>query len=339
MSINSARKLAARSLRSFPKAKVAVRRLDRSVSARADRLREEFREQRGSLFKATRVLSGDAVAEAGLAAVLDGRTLNVDIRVSRFRHDDVRSAELRVVRGSDVRLVPARLRPESDGSLSVEAAVLLDDSPGGLALRPGTQWLLEVVLRSEAHGEQILKVLGGPQKVGTRGLTVPSPPHPETGLQYHVRVVLTGRVAVTVRAPEPTAELDRLDLDWLRAALEIRMVGRPLAMPATIEIVKANGTSPISVPVQPAGPDRVRCDLPLAKLAAVSKGTRAPSFHVFLRSGGRRFRVGRTLHDLRNPKNILKPTPTVVSAAPGQSVRMVVRFTATGALTFTCRPL
>jgi hypothetical protein len=334
MSVDSARKLAARSLRHLPKAKIAARRLDRSVSGRVDRLRTELRQQRAPLRRVTLALSGDAIADARLAAVLDGRTLNIDMHVDQFRHDEVASAELRAVRGSTRRTTPARIRAGVDGTLWVEATALLDDNPGGFGLRPGTQWLLEVLLRTRSGAEHVLKVLGGRQNAGTSGLTVPSPPHPETGHRYKVRLLLSGRLALTVVAPAPTAELRRVELDWLRAALEVQVVGRPLTTPVTIEIVKRNGTTHVSVPAEPVGGGRVRCDLPLAKLAKVGSGAR-----VVLRVDGQRLRVGRFLHDLANPAKILKPTPAIVWAAPGKCARIEVRFTQAGAMTLACRPL
>ena len=141
MSVDSARKLAARSLRYFPKAKIAARRLDRGLTGQVDRVWQELQQQRAPLRRVTLALSGEAVADARFAAILDGRTLNIDIPVPRLPAGEVLSAELRAVHGSDRRAIPARVRTEPDGSVSIEATALLDDNPGGLALRPGRQWL------------------------------------------------------------------------------------------------------------------------------------------------------------------------------------------------------
>ncbi|WP_433298143.1 hypothetical protein ACQP2F_42655 [Actinoplanes sp. CA-030573] len=334
MSVDSARKLAARSLRRLPQATLVARRLDRKLTPRVDRLRHELRQQRAPLRKVTKAIAGDAVAEARLAAVLDGRTLNIDMHVPGVPFDDVLSAELRAVRGHTRRVAPARVRSGPGGALWVEATALLDDNPGGFALRPGTQWLLEVALSTRSGGQQVLRVLGGRQDAGTRGLTVPSPPHPETGRRYRVRVRLSGRLAITVAAPAPVAEVSRLDLDWLTASLEVRLVGRPPATPATIEIVKRGGAAQVSVPTERTAPDRVRCDLPLAKIAQLGGGAR-----LFLRTGGRRLRVGRELHDLANAGKVIRPTPAIVWTGPGKVVRVEATFSPAGALTLACRPL
>ena len=340
MSVDSARQLAARTLRYFPNAKIAARRLDRGLTGRVDRVRQEFQQQRAPLRRVTLAISGDAVADARFAAVLDGRTLNIDVPVPRLRHDEVLSAELRAVHGADRRAIPARVRPEPDGTVSIEATALLDDNPGGLALRPGRLWLLELAVRMRAGGEQILKVLGGRQQAGTRGLTVASPPHPDTGFRYRVRLRASGRLALGVTPPAaPAAEVSRVELDWLRAALEIRLVGRPLAGPATVEIVKRSGTARVTASVEQIGADRVRCDLPLTELAAFGGGSGPVYLHVFLRSGGQRLRVGRVLHDLTDAEQILKPTPAIVWAAPGRCVRVEVRFSTAGAMSLACRTL
>lgn len=340
MSVDSARKLAARSLRYFPKTKVAARRIDRGLSGRVGRLRQELQQERAPLRRATLAFSGDAIADADFAAVLDGRTLNIDIPLPRFRHEDVVSAELRAVHGADRRATPARVRREADGSVSIEATALLDDNPGGLALRPGVRWLFEVAVRTRSGGEQVLKVLGSRQNAGTRGLTVASPPHPDTGWRYRVRLRPSGRLAIRVTLPTaPIAELSRVELDWLRAALEIRLVGRRLETPAAVEFVKRSGTARVTASVEAVGTDRVRCELPLAELAGLGTGSGPVYLHAFLRSGGQRLRVGRVLHDLTDARQILKPTPAIVWAGPGRCVRVEVRFTEAGAMSIACRPL
>jgi hypothetical protein len=133
--------------------------------------------------------------------------------------------------------------------------------------------------------------------------------------------------------------VSRVEVDWLRAALEIRLVGGERAGNAAVEIVRRSGTARVLAPVEPIGADRVRCALPLTELAALGGGSGPVYLHVFLRNGGRRLRVGRVLHDLLDPERILKPTPAIVWAAPGKCVRVEARFTSAGALTLACRPL
>ena len=83
--------------------------------------------------------------------------------------------------------------------------------------------------------------------------------------------------------------------------------------------------------------DRIRCDLPVNRLAALAGGPRETVLNVFLRSDGRRLRVGRVLNDVVNPKRVLKPTPAVIWAAPGVSLKIRAVFTPAGSITLACR--
>ena len=337
MSVDSVRKFAAASLRRFPKLKVAARRLDRKLKGPVARLQQERHEQRAPLRGVTRALSGSSFIDARLAAVLDGRTLNIDMLAPQFRADDVVAAELHVVRGAVRRTTPARVRREPDGTCGIEATALLDDSPGGYALRPGDPWLLEVMLQTVSRGRRILKVLGGRQNAGTTGLTLPSPPHPETGYRYKARLYWSGRLALTVTPPAPAAELSRVHLDWTRAELEVRAVGWRMPEQAVVEVANRSGTARVTAEASRSGADRVRCALPVGELAGLTRPGKETVLNVFLRSEGRRFRVGRVLHDLMNPGKVLKPTPAIIWAAPGRSLRVQVRFTPAGGMTLACR--
>ena len=339
MSVESVRKFAAASLRRFPRLKVAVRRLDRKLQAPVARIQQERHEQRAPLRGVTRALSGNAFIDARLAAVLDGRTLNIDLLAPQFRADDVTAAELHAVRGSVRRTTPARVRREADGSCAVEATALLDDSPGGYALRPGDPWFLEVMLHTRTRGRRILKVLGGRQNAGTTGLTIPSPPHPDTGYRYKARLYWSGRLALTVTPPAATAELSRVELDWTRAELEVRAVGWQLGDESVVEVANRSGTARVTAAAGRVGADRVRCTLPVAELAGLTRTGRETVLNVFVRSDGRRLRVGRVLHDLMNPGRVLKPTPAIIWAGPGSSLRVQVRFTPAGGMSLACRTI
>nr|BFE72173.1 hypothetical protein GCM10020092_054740 [Actinoplanes digitatis] len=225
---------------------------------------------------------GPAVT-ARYAAVLDGRTLNVEFPVPG-RAADVSSAALRVVRGSTVRSVPARVRSGTDGACSLAATVLLAEGPDGLDLRPGSPWLLEAVVHTAA-GTTSYAVLTGEQDTPEAGPTLAAPPDAVTGRRYQVRTTRSGRLCLAVLAPEPTAEVAVIDVDWLGAGLRVRLLGCDGPVSA-VEFTARTGEGRVRAAAV-ATRDGAKCDLPLRDLARTG-GAKETFFDVHLRAGKRR---------------------------------------------------
>lgn len=310
--------------------RVALRRLRRLPSVRQMVVRLDAP---GRAF--TRAMRRGPAVTTRFVAVLDGRTLNIEFPVPGITAADVFSAELRVVRGRVAHSVPARIRPDLDGSSSVAATVLLSEGTGGLGLPSGSPWLLEAVLRTST-GTTSYAVLAGEQRARAAGPTAAAPPDSVTGCRYDLRTTRSGRLGLTVLAPEPTAEVAAIDVDWLGASLRVRLLGYDTRV-TTVEFTARTGEGHARA-VAVATSDGGRCDIPVRDLALLGR-TKETFFDVHLRAGKRRLRVGRFLHDVVNPKPVLVPPAGIVWAAPGLSVNLRPYYTPAGNLTLACRPI
>ncbi|MET8151565.1 hypothetical protein ACIBSW_24545 [Actinoplanes sp. NPDC049668] len=282
----------------------------------------------------SRAMRRGPAATARFAAVLDGRTLNVEFPVPG-RAADVRSAELRVVRGRTVRCVPVRVRRDSDDSCSLSATVLLTDGPGGLDLRPGSPWLLEAVVHSSA-GTTSYAVLAGEPGTTAAGPTLAAPPDAVTGRRYQVGGTRSGRLCLAVNGPAPTAEVAAIDVGWLGARVRVRLLGCEGPVTA-VEFVARTGEGRVHAAAVATG-DGAQWDVPAHELALMG-GAKETFFDVYLRAGTRRLRPGRYLHDVVNPKPVLVPPAGIVWVAPGLSVSVRPYYTPAGNLTVACRPI
>lgn len=292
-----------------------------------------------TLHRISRVLStamrrGPAV-RTRFAAVLDGRTLNLDVPVPAVAASAVVRAELRLVRGRVRHSVPARVRSAPDGSAALEGTALLTEHRHGLGLLPGAPWLVEAVLHT-AGGVVSYDVLHGPGGEPAESPTVATLADPASGRRHELRTMRNGRLGVAVLAPAPTAEVTTVDVGWLGARIGVRLVG--CSEPVTrLELTARSGAGRLTTPVVAAA-GTLAGDLPLLEMAVLG-GVAETFFDVHARTPDRRLRVGRFLHDVANPKQVLVPAAGIVWAAPGLSVGLRPYYTPAGSLTLACRPI
>ncbi|BAL85377.1 hypothetical protein AMIS_1570 [Actinoplanes missouriensis 431] len=309
---------ALRRLRRMPSLRQVVVRLDGPARALGSAMRR-----------------GPAVS-ARFLGVLDGRTLNIEIPLPAVAAAGVTGAELRIRRGRVRHSVPARIRAQAGGGCSFEATALLADGPRGLGLQPGAPWVLEAVVHTTG-GTTSYAVVQSPPVQQSEGPTVPAPADPVTGNRYEARLTATGRLGLAVTPPEPLAEVAVISVGWLGARIGIRLVSCD-EPPKAVEFTARTGEGRARVAATTTD-GVVWCDIPLHELAVLGGPAKETFFDVHVRTGNRRLRVGRFLHDVVNPKPVLVPPTGIVWAAPGLAVSLRPYYTPAGSLTVSCRPI
>ncbi|HWH01403.1 MAG TPA: hypothetical protein VNV66_19305 [Pilimelia sp.] len=269
------------------------------------------------------------------AGVLDGQTLNLDLRIPQLPAGSVQAAEIHVVQGDVRRTGPARVHPADGGATAVTAAVLLKDSPAASPVTRPRRWRLECVLQTASGERHRLPLRHAPAPRWAGGPTVAAPRAPITGERYVPEVAWSGRTVLRVSPPPPLAEVDRLLLSWTTALVEIRMVGVAPARSMAVEFQGRDG-GVVTVTPESCEGDTLRVRLPVAGLAAHAGSGRESTFDVWLVNGSRRFRVGRRLHDLTNPKQVLRIAPAIVWVDEGAALRVRPYYTSAGNLALAC---
>ncbi|MEU8135416.1 hypothetical protein [Streptodolium elevatio] len=174
------------------------------------------------------------------ASLLDGHTLNLHAVLPSDEAAGGDEGFLSFVRGRRQQRVPVRLNRVSRAELHADATVPLGPLPGGLDLEPG-RWGLRIVLGSAGRPARLFDLEGplGPSAAG--GPTQTPPASPLTGFRYQIRVTPLGLCRITVRRPQPHAEMVRFELRPEGAVVAFRMVGVTRARPVAVEIACGSG--------------------------------------------------------------------------------------------------
>ncbi|MBW8483164.1 hypothetical protein [Actinomadura parmotrematis] len=305
----------------------------RAADARRRVRRETDAAVRAALARtgAARAVAAGPAVPAGYFAVLDGCTLNVQAELPAGGAD--RAEVLFTRRGHELR-APAVVGPGDQ----VSATVRLGGAAGGVPLGRG-RWRVSLALSGPA-GVRRVALLGGAMPAGRAGPTVDVPPCPVSGARYVPEASPSGLSSLHVTAPEPAAEVARLHLSLARAEIDVRLVG---AAAGTVRMAfQARGSGAVhtvtTAPVQGPGGVVFRARVPLAAMARDSGPGERVWTAVADVPGHGRLRVGRRLHDVRDPRRTLRVAQRTLAAAPGLLLRVRPYYTGGGDLALACTP-
>ncbi|MEV5576536.1 hypothetical protein AB0L06_41455 [Spirillospora sp. NPDC052269] len=287
-----------------------------------------------------RVVASGPSAEVSYFAVLDGCTLNLHARLPEAVDGP---AELEFVRAG--RRLRAPVDPVVAGELA--ATVPLGEATGGVRLTRGG-WRIGLRVHTTT-GERAFTLLGGARVLGTwDGPTTLTPPCPLTGMRFVPETSTTGMCLLRVADPEPSAEIVGLDLTFARITVDFELVGATAAAQAAVRFQsrgKAGGSAPAhtvaATPVERPGARGpvFRVTVPLRQMASGS-GSRERLWHLFAEpSGHRPLRLGRRLHDVRDPRRVLRVAQRMLAVTPGALLRVRPYYTGSGDLVLACAPV
>ncbi|SCD74505.1 hypothetical protein GA0115239_107117 [Streptomyces sp. BpilaLS-43] len=266
------------------------------------------------------------------AAVLDGQTVNLHAELPRsVRLPD--HAELVLTRGRRHHESPARVYEGGDGTLLMDAAVLLGAEVGGAPVDPG-RWQVRLRLRTGSRTRRIpllLVELPTPYEGPTKPMTASG----VTGRRHRIGRSVTGNMRVVTAVAKPGAEVVKVHITHAGISVDFRLLGiridepeaefiasgRRLRQPVT---VLADGTARVEVPLEGMAPRRSR---PEHWDVAVTGAS------------GRAFRLGRRLHDVRNPLRVFAMRATAIAPRGQRPLLVQPRYTPAGNLRITCTPM
>ncbi|MFF0368958.1 hypothetical protein [Micromonospora sp. NPDC005087] len=276
-------------------------------------------------------VAGLPPADCDFFAVLDGRTLHVHA-VLPADTDPADRAEIFFVREGDTLRCPATVRRE-DGRLAVEVVARLGDSADEIALGKGT-WSVGLAVDAGAAGERrfSLTVDETPERDGP---TVGNPPHPVSGWLYRPGRSGDGLAQLTVTGARARAEVVQLATGHAEARIRARFVGvRPQDAPAVVFTPRGGGAD-VVVPIAPVD-DGFEFVVPLADLAPDRPGEEV-IWEAWVRTSATRVvRLGRFLHDLTDPRTVLRVSRAVLPLDGDQFVGYRPYYTAAGNLAVAC---
>ncbi|RFU36644.1 hypothetical protein DZF91_36980 [Actinomadura logoneensis] len=288
-----------------------------------------------------KVVTSGPSAEVSYFAVLDGRTLNLHARLPEAVDG---AAELVFARAG--RRLHAPVDPVVAGELT--ATVPLGEAAGGVRLTRGG-WRIGVRVRT-ATGERAFTLLGGARVLGAwDGPTALTPPCPLSGMRFVPETSATGMSLLRVADPEPSAEIVGLDLTFARITVDFALVGTSAAARAAVRFQargKAGGSAPAhTVAATPVGRPGARgpvfrVTVPLRQMATGSGSGGERLWHLFAEPPGERpLRLGRRLHDVRDPRRALPVAQRMLAVSPAALVRVRPYYTGSGDLVLACAPV
>ncbi|WP_406067487.1 hypothetical protein [Micromonospora sp. NBC_01638] len=276
-------------------------------------------------------VAGLPTADCDFFAVLDGRTLHVHA-VLPAGTEPADQAEIFFVHDDDTLRCPATVRWEHD-RLAVEVMARLGDAADEIPLSKGT-WSLGLAVDAGTAGERhfSLTVDETPERDGP---TVGNPPHPVSGWLYQPGLSGDGLAQLTVRGARARAEVVQLATGHTEARIRARFVGvRPQDAPAVIFTPRGDGAD-VVVPIAPVD-DGFEFVVPLADLALGQPGEEV-IWEAWVRiSATRVVRLGRFLHDLADPRTVLRVSRAVLPLDGDEFAGYRPYYTPAGNLAVAC---
>jgi hypothetical protein len=263
------------------------------------------------------------------AAVLDGHTANLHAALPQGARVPER-ADLVLRRGRQRYEATARVYEDHTGRLLMDAVVLLGAEAGGIPVANG-RWKVKLRLRTGRRTSRIPLLLVEPPRPYD-GPTKPMSASPLTGQRHRLGRSLTGNLRVVTADARPSAEVVKVDLSHTALTVDFRVLGAGVVAPWSE--FTATGRR-IKRPVDPLGDGVWRVAVPLEEMSPQRRATE--HWDVALCSDGeRRLRLGRRLHDVRNPIRVFAINRMSV-APPGQAPMLVQpRYTPAGNFRVTC---
>ncbi|MET9882810.1 hypothetical protein ABZZ20_06520 [Streptomyces sp. NPDC006430] len=263
------------------------------------------------------------------AAVLDGHTMNLHA-VLPDSAPLGESAEIELRNGRSRVYAPAHLYEDREDRLLMDAAVLLGTGPGGLAL-PSGRWKTTLLIQDGRKTRKLPLLLVEPP-VPYAGPTKPMGASPVDGVRHRLGRTVTGSLRVVTSNPKPSAEVVRIDLSHSALVVDFRLLGTRIQDPWA-EFVASRRRIERPVEALPGGIWRVV--VPLEEMPPERRATEHWDISVASEST-RALRIGRRLHDVRNPMRVFAINKAVVAPAGRPPMIVHPRYTAAGNLRVTC---
>ncbi|MEU5550200.1 hypothetical protein ABZ738_10540 [Micromonospora sp. NPDC047793] len=271
-------------------------------------------------------------AACGYLAVLDGRTLHLHALVPAVDIPAPERAALLFVQGERVAATCSATVGTEGDVVSVTARVSFGNGNDEVLLDKGV-WSLVLSL-SDEFGERRFGLSTGTSSEDD-GPTVPSPPHPISGWRYEPTCCHQGLAQLNVAAAKARAEVTRLATGRTDAQIKARLVGvRAVEHPAMVFSPRGGG-SDVIVPIDPVD-GRFEVTVPLADLVSGPPGVEV-IWEAWVRtSPTRMIRLGRFLHDLRDPRSVFRVSRTTVAIGDHHFVGYRPYYTKAGNLAVAC---
>ncbi|MEV8451532.1 hypothetical protein AB0467_06745 [Streptomyces sp. NPDC052095] len=265
------------------------------------------------------------------AAVLDGQTVNLHAGLPRrVRPDEGARIELR--RRGRRFTTDARVYTDHDGGVAMDAAVLLGQDVNGLPLTPG-RWKIRLRLSQGLRRTLPLLLVDLPVPYG--GPTRPMEASAATGARYRLGRSVTGNARVTFSPSQPSAEVVRVQVSHSHVEVAFRVVGGEPEAPWA-EFV-ASGRR-LEADVERSAEGLWQVTAPLHLMAP--RRDRAEQWDLVLCSDNLRdMRLGRRLHDVRNPGRVFAYRQTAVTPAGRHPMLVLPRYTPAGNFRIQCSPM
>jgi hypothetical protein len=274
----------------------------------------------------------DRAAVLRYAAVLDGQTVNLHAGMPDWVPAD-EHARIELRRRGRRHTADARIYRDHDGTVVMDAAVLLGQEVGGLALRPG-RWKIRLRVRKGLRRRALsLLLLDMPKPYG--GPTRPMDASTVTGARYRLGRTVTGSARVTCSPAPPSAEVVRVQTSHSGVEIVFRVVGGEPEAPWA-EFVASGARLEAEVGELDDGLWHVSAPLHLM----VPRRGRPEQWDVVLCSDNLRdMRLGRRLHDVRNPKRVFAMRETAVTPVGRTPMLVLPRYTPAGNFRIQCSPM
>ncbi|RZU34915.1 hypothetical protein EV284_4517 [Streptomyces sp. BK022] len=263
------------------------------------------------------------------AAILDGQTVNLHAQLPPSAGMP-EHAEVVLRRRRRTYPCEAHLHQGPAGETLVDAAVLLGAELGGVPVSGG-RWRMTLRVRTGRRTRTLPLLLLDPP-VPYAGPTKPMAASPVTGDRHRLSRSFRGTARIASTAAQPAVEVAKVHLGHAGVSVDFRVLGTRADAP-WVEFV-ASGRL-VEQPVSALGGGVFRVDVPLDRMPP--RGSRPDHWEVRLRDGaGLSLRLGRRLHDVRNPRRVFAMRRLAVTP-PGHSTMIVQpRYTPAGNLRMTC---
>ncbi|MFD7296201.1 hypothetical protein ACFV9W_23195 [Streptomyces sp. NPDC059897] len=275
---------------------------------------------------------GQRAAVLRYAAVLDGQTVNLHARLPRWAGPDD-GARIELLRKGVRRTAPARVYTDHDGAVAMDAAILLGQEVGGLAVDTG-HWDIRLRLSEGARRKSLsLLLVDMPKPYG--GPTRPMQVSGVTGARYRLGRTVTGSARLECSPPSPMAEVVRIAVSHSEVEVFFRVVG---AEPRGTRVEFVASGRRLEEPVDRLDDGLFRVAAPLHRMTP--RGDRPEQWDVVLRADGLpAMRLGRRLHDVRNPTRVFAVRESAVTGRDRTPLLVQPRYTPAGNFRIKCSPM
>lgn len=262
------------------------------------------------------------------AQILDGHTMNLHAELPHAATLG-ESAELELKHGRTGFRTTVRVYEDRGDRLLMDATVLLGGGVGGLDVTSG-RWKARLLVHGGRKTRRYHLLLVEPP-VAYAGPTRPMDASPVDGLRHRLGRTVAGSLRVVTSNPKPLAEVVRVDLSHSALVVDFRLIGTRIADPR-VEFTASRRR--IERPAQPLPAGAWRVVVPLEEMPPV-RATDHWDVAVTTKAA-RALRIGRRMHDVRNPMRVFSINKAVV--APKGQAPMIVhpRYTPAGNLRVTC---